>query len=75
MKEISPYGADAVVGLEDDALQELGMQVRLERLRRAKSWRRCGNCRTPFPARAGARYCSGRCRTAAYRQRLQREGA
>ena len=71
----SLYGADAVASLEDDALQELGMQVRLERLRRTESWRRCENCKAPFPARADARYCSGRCRTAVYRQRLQQEGA
>lgn len=61
----------AIADLTDDALVLLGQQVRLERLHRLNSWQNCTVCEKRFAARAKALYCSGRCRTAAYRKRLQ----
>lgn len=62
---------EAISDLTDDALALLGQQVRLERLGRLSSWQNCTVCEKRFAARAKALYCSGRCRTAAYRKRLQ----
>ena len=47
----------------------LAADVRAERNRRNARVHECLNCGTSFPARADARYCSGRCRTAAHRKR------
>lgn len=71
MTETPMEPADSLPDLPDDALAALGKQVRLERLRRLESWRHCGSCGKRFAARSGALYCSGRCRTVAYRQRLR----
>ena len=73
MREMQIDAVAALPELADDALLALGKHLRLERLRRLKSWRICGSCKMHFAARAGALYCSGRCRTAAYRQRLQKQ--
>lgn len=59
-------------GYTDDGLVTLASRVRRERLRRAGDQRSCALCAAEFLARRGARYCSGRCRTAAYRLRKTR---
>lgn len=70
--ELEPAPPIGVIGdLTDDALDLLGQQVRLERLSRLNRWQDCTVCEKRFAARAKALYCSGRCRTAAYRKRLQ----
>jgi hypothetical protein len=53
----------------DQDLVGLANRIRQERLRRKGQWRTCEACQTEFLARAGARFCSGRCRTTAHRRR------
>lgn len=62
----------AVDELSEPALDELRRVVRLEILSRRGRAHTCGICRMSFIARMGAHFCSGRCRTAAYRQRMRR---
>lgn len=57
--------------LDDQALHDLAGHLRLERLRRMRSWRTCSICGRSFLGRFGATYCSGRCRTKAYRHRQE----
>lgn len=57
--------------LADPELAKLARDVRTERLRRAARLQVCSRCASEFFARNGARFCSGRCRTAAYRLRLK----
>lgn len=60
-----------IASLSEDELAELGVEVRIEYLRRRGDWRICDRCGDEFLARTGARFCSGRCRTGAYRARLR----
>lgn len=53
----------------DDDLRAMATDIRREQLRRADRWHTCRICSTEFLARAGAEYCSGRCRTVAHRRR------
>jgi ribosomal protein S27AE len=57
--------------LADPELAKLARDVRTERLRRDARVQVCARCASEFFARNGARFCSGRCRTAAYRLRLK----
>jgi hypothetical protein len=56
--------------MDDLTLENLRQRVRLRRLKLAGSSHQCGWCSTIFYGRAGALYCSGRCRTAHYRAKL-----
>lgn len=60
---------EAVQERTDAELARLADEIRRERLRRLGRWQTCAGCGTTFPARQGARFCSGRCRTAAHRGR------
>jgi hypothetical protein len=60
-----------ITSLSWDELEALRRQVRLERLLRAERFHKCLRCGTSFLAREGATFCSGRCRTADYRNRLK----
>jgi hypothetical protein len=62
--------SDGLGKLTDQELGELERELRSERLRRSASSRSCLRCGHLFLTRAGAMYCTGRCRTAAYRHRL-----
>lgn len=55
----------------DAELGRVAKELRLERLRRLGRRQTCDQCHEEFLARSGARFCSGRCRTAAYRRRLR----
>ncbi|MEO6703797.1 MAG: hypothetical protein ABI140_03285 [Jatrophihabitantaceae bacterium] len=55
----------------DAELAVLAREVRTERLRRDARIQVCTQCTSEFFARNGAQFCSGRCRTAAYRLRLR----
>lgn len=56
--------------LGDDELERLAAGLREERLKRHGDWRSCEVCGQGFLGRSDSRYCSSRCRTAAYRMRL-----
>lgn len=55
--------------LDDRQLDALRVDVRGEQLRRRGALRICSWCHSDFWARAGAVYCSGRCRVASFRDR------
>ena len=46
-------------------------RLRGEQLRRAGRTHTCARCGGEFHARSGARYCSGACRVAAFRNRAR----
>ena len=71
MESSGPLPTAERTRLDADQLAELAAKVRAEELRRKDSWRTCQECEARFLARRGARFCSGRCRTAAYRSRAQ----
>jgi len=56
-----------LASLSDAKLTGLDRDLRQERLRRRGSWMTCARCGTEKLAKSGARYCSGRCRMAAFR--------
>ena len=56
-----------LAALSDDDLALWITQLREEQLRRKGKSHICGRCGIRFMARAGARYCSAKCRVAAYR--------
>lgn len=58
--------------LADDELGQLAAELREEMLKRQGSAQHCVVCASEFLGRRGSRYCSGRCRTAAYRLRTRR---
>jgi hypothetical protein len=58
-----------LAALSDDDLAWWITQLRKEQLRRKGKSHTCGRCGTRFMARAGARYCSAKCRVAACRAR------
>lgn len=60
---------DKLTSLPDAELSARLKDLRCERLRRAGKGRLCDRCGVEFFARAGARYCSGTCRVAAFRER------
>lgn len=60
----------ALEELDEDELMTLRTQIGHEVLRRRDRSETCEACKTLFVARRNAKYCSGRCRTAAYRKRL-----
>ncbi len=61
--------------LGDHELETLRIVLRREQLQRSgERWHDCLVCEVRFVGRADATFCSGRCRTAAYRRRkAQRE--
>lgn len=63
---------DDLKEVSDAELSVLAGAVRRERLRRQGSWITCANCGERALARRGARFCSGRCRVAAFRARRAR---
>lgn len=60
---------DSLTTLQDAELTARMKSLRREQLRRAGKGRLCVQCGVEFFARAGARFCSGRCRVAAFRER------
>lgn len=56
--------------LGDDELEQLAAGLREERLKRHGDSHPCEVCGHQFLGRKDSRYCSGRCRTAAYRMRV-----
>ena len=54
-------------GLTDAGLTDLDRALRHERLRRREAWRDCEHCGEAFLGRGDARFCTTRCRVAAYR--------
>ena len=71
IRDIYKCHMQEIASLSWSELETLRKQVRFERLLRAERWHACARCGTSFLARAGAAYCSGRCRTADYRIRLK----
>ena len=50
-------------------IDRLTRRIRYLRARRKETTPRCLQCRGKLDARAGAKYCSDRCRQAAYQER------
>lgn len=51
-----------------DQLESLRSEVRTELLRRRGQERQCVRCGAAFYAKQSARFCSGRCRVASFRE-------
>lgn len=64
-----------LVTLSDADLAVQLRWLREEQLRRAGKTHSCMQCSAEFHARAGARYCSGACRVAAFRLRSRKASA
>ena len=66
---------DELAALPDAELARRIQWLRREQLRRADRTHACARCGKEFHARAGARYCSGACRVAAFRARTRATGS
>lgn len=64
---------EKLTSLPDAELTARLKDLRREQLRRAGKGHLCDRCGVEFFARAGARFCSGTCRVAAFRERQQTE--